>query len=158
MKTKQIKVLVISGLLLMILVGVGLKHQDKSFVGSRQLPLIRTDHVHSVTLEYYMGETLVLDCSDNQENLVRWFNASKEVKTEVGTTSDCRITMVLKDGGEIYIWNLYSEEWVTIGYRDKERYVQSNVYSEELAAFFIDFREALDHEARQEDGIEPFNL
>ena len=124
--------------LVMIIVG-----EQPSFSGPRQLPVINTAHVEAITMEYFMGETLRMDCSDQLEELVLWYNSCKELKTEVGTTSDCRLTIGLKDGREIYIWNLYSDEWVTVGYRDAEHYYQSNVYSKELAGYFNVFREGI---------------
>lgn len=158
MKTKHKRILFIAVLLGIVTVIVILSNQHQPFSGARQLPIIRTNNVEGITLEYYMGETQVLDCSNNQENLIQWFNNCKEVKTDVGTTSDCRITIALKDGGEIYIWNLYSEEWVTVGYRDNEHYYQSNVYSQELADFFFDFREEMEAKEVIDRSIQTLNI
>lgn len=153
MKTKKQRI--IGGAVIVIALAALLlfNSQQQVFTSHRQLPVVKNDHVVDIKLEYYMGETQVLDCSDQQEALIHWYNSCKEVKTEVGTTSDCRITIVLKDGSEIYIWNLYSDEWVTVGYRDDEHYYQSNVYSEELAEFFISFREEIQANAVIENAL-----
>lgn len=132
------------GILAFSVILLGLTYTgSRPFRLSRGLPVIDVADVSEVSIDYFMDMDQCISYEGDMEELVSWFNTAKELKSEVGTTSDCRMTMTLQDGSEIYIWNLYSREWVTIGYRFEEDYYQTNVYSEELAAFFIDFREEM---------------
>lgn len=116
------------------------------FRSNRQLPIIHCKEISKIEFEHYMGDRTVIDCTHRKKELVAWYNDCKEVKTEVGTTSDARITLSLDDDSRIYIWNLYSEEWVTIGYRKEGHYYQSNVRSVPLATFIKEMKAAIHEE------------
>jgi hypothetical protein len=76
------------------------------------------------------------------DRLIAWYNQAKELKTDIGTTSDCAIEIHLKNNSKITIWTLYSQEWVTIGYkREDESYYQTNVSSKDLASFMDNIRQ-----------------
>lgn len=118
-----------------------MQSNNNPYKSGRTLPKINVEAVTQVTVEYFVDDNHNGCYDGDVDQLVNWFNESKELKTEIGATSDCRMTIFMKDGREIYIWNLYSYEWVTIGYREGESYYQTNVYSEELATYFMDLRE-----------------
>jgi len=131
-------------ILTILIVGViffGIMYNNNNpYKNTRTLPEIQEVDVSEVVVEYFLDDDHNSCYDGNLNQLISWFNNAKELKSDIGTTSDCRMTIFMKDGREIYIWNLYSYNWVTIGYRQGDSYYQTNVYSEELASYFMELR------------------
>lgn len=113
------------------------------FKMNRQLPIITEADIEAIILDYAFDTEVGCVSDIDATSTVKWFNDAKELKSEIGTASDCRMTIVLKDGSELYIWDMIQHDRVTVGYKDDAYYYQTNVYSEALNTFFKDFKDGI---------------
>ena len=104
----------------------------------RVLPKISLNNVERIDL--WVANNPIIDITNEMNDIVLWYNGAKELRNDIGTTSDSKISIYLKDKSIIQIWNLYSDEWVVIGYKKDSEYYQTNVFSPGIANYFIDAR------------------
>lgn len=114
---------------------------------TKNLPKVNASDVESIKIwvDSIDKNFIMLKPSENEkeiEKIINMYNQVKEVKSQIGTTPDVAIIINLRDKDKITIWNLYSREWVTIGYRNsRNKYYQTNVESKELASYIENIRQ-----------------
>ena len=85
-----------AGLLIVALLLLGLTYNNlKPYRGVRGLPTIEAEEVQTITMDYFMDTDVCVAYDGSVPDVVSWYNAAKELKSDMGTTSDCRMTLDL---------------------------------------------------------------
>ena len=63
-------------------------NNNNPYKSGRTLPEIKVDEVTQVTVEYFVSDDHKGSYEGEVGQLVHWFNKAKELKSDVGTTSD----------------------------------------------------------------------
>jgi Na+-transporting methylmalonyl-CoA/oxaloacetate decarboxylase gamma subunit len=111
----------------------------------RTLPKISASDVEKVFAweSRNINKNLLENNKYDLNKIVEWYNESRELKNDGGTTPDSAVEIYLKDKSKITILTLYSKEWVTIVYKNKNGYYyQTNASSSDLAGFIEGLRKA----------------
>jgi hypothetical protein len=140
---KKIKVIHIGIASLVILAVVLIGVLMSPYRLKRTLPQITAEQVEKVVILSGVSKRSLQESEGLEvDKLVEWYNQSREVKSDAGTTPDIGIEILLKDKRVITIWTLYSKNWVTVVYESGDgAFYETNVSSAKLAGFIEGIRQ-----------------